>query len=64
MTPVTMPGSAVGSTIRRMVRHLGTPSAYEPSRSAAGTSRSISSVARTTVGSMSTDSASAAAKPE
>ena len=64
ITPVTIPGSAVGSTIRRIVFHLGVPSAYEPSRSAVGTSRSISSVERVTVGSISTNSASAAAKPE
>jgi hypothetical protein len=64
MIPVTMPGSAVGSTIRRIVFHFGIPSAYAPSRSAVGTSRSISSVDRVTVGSISTDSARAAAKPE
>ena len=47
-----------------IVFHFGMPSAYAPSRSGAGTSRSISSVDRVMVGSISTDSASAAAKPE
>ena len=64
MTPVTMPGSAVGRTILTIVFHCGTPSAYAPSRSGPGTSRSISSVERTMVGSISTVSASEAAKPE
>src|SRR5215467_4686811 len=64
MTPVTMPVAAVGSTIFMIVFHFGMPSAYAPSRSAAGTSRSISSLARVMVGSISTESASAAAKPE
>src|SRR5439155_7494651 len=63
MTPVMMPGAAVGSTILRMVFHFGMPSAYAPSRSAVGTSRNISSADRTTVGSISTDRASEAANP-
>ena len=64
MMPVTMPGRAVGRTIFRIVFHCGMPSAYAPSRSGPGTSRSISSVERTMVGNISTVSASEAAKPE
>src|SRR5687768_16153912 len=58
MTPVTMPDSAVGSTIFTIVFHFGTPSAYEASRSSSGTRRNISSVERTTTGSMSSTRAS------
>ena len=57
MTPVTMPAIAVGSTTLMIVRHLGTPRAYDASRSSSGTSLSISSVERTTIGIISTDSA-------
>ena len=47
-----------------IVFHFAIPSAYAPSRSATGTRRSISSDDRVIVGSMSTLSASDAAKPE
>ena len=57
ITPVTMPASAVGSTTFVIVRHFGTPSAYDASRRLLGTIRSISSVERTTIGIISTDSA-------
>ena len=64
MMPVTMPGSAVGTTTLRIVRQRGTPSASEDSRSSFGTSLSISSVLRTTTGIIRIASASAAGKPE
>ena len=57
MTPVVMPAMEVGRTTFAMVRHFGTPSAYDASRSSFGTSRSISSVERTTTGIISTASA-------
>ena len=57
VTPVTMPPSAVGSTTLAIVRHFGTPRAYDASRRSSGTSRSISSVERTTIGIISSDSA-------
>ena len=44
-----------------MVRHLGTPRARDASRSSLGTIRSISSLLRTTVGTMSTVRATAPA---
>ena len=62
--PVPMPAAATGSTTFRMVRHLGTPRAYDASRSSAGTSLSISSDARTTTGVISTDSATAPPMPK
>ena len=40
-----------------IVRHLGTPRAYDASRSSSGTSLSISSAERTTIGIISIDSA-------
>ena len=55
--PVMMPGRAVGITILAMVRHFGTPRAYEASRRSPGTSLSISSAERTTIGIISSDSA-------
>ena len=64
MMPVTMPPMAVGSTTRRIVRHFGTPSAYDASRSSFGTSLSISSVDRMITGSMRISSASEPAKPD
>src|SRR3954468_5048319 len=64
ITPVMMPADAVGRTIRKTVFHLGMPSAYDASRSAEGTSSNISSLDRTMIGSMSTESASAPANPE
>ena len=45
-----MPENAVGRTTFMIVFHFGTPSAYDASRSSLGTSLSISSVERTTVG--------------
>ena len=59
MTPVMMPENAVGSTTLTIVFHLGTPSAYDASRSSFGTSLSISSVERTTTGIIRSTSASA-----
>ena len=56
--PVITPLSAVGSTTRRIVFHLGTPSAYDASRNSFGTSLSISSVVRTITGTISKTMAS------
>ena len=56
-TPVMTPPIAVGTTTLRMVRHLGTPSAYAASRRSIGTNRNISSDDRTTVGIISRDRA-------
>src|SRR4051794_12114235 len=64
ITPVMMPADAVGSTMLVTVLQRGTPSANDASRRAPGTSSSISSDDRTTIGSISTASASAPAKPE
>ncbi len=50
MMPVVMPPMAVGITTRTMVSHFGMPRARLASRSSFGTSLSISSVERTTVG--------------
>ncbi len=58
------PDLAVGRTTFAVVRHSGEPRASDASRSPSGTSRSTTSVARVTVGSIRTDSASAAANPE
>ena len=63
MTPVTIPEKAVGRTMRVMVIHLGTPSAYDPSRRPLGTSLSISSVERTTTGIISSTKDRHTAKP-
>ena len=62
-TPVTRPANEVRSTIFVIVLYFATPSAYEASRSSCGTSRSISSEARTTIGIISTHSAMAAENP-
>ena len=59
-----MPESAVGMTTLRIVRHFGMPRAYDASRRSRGTMRSISSVDRTTTGSMRMVNAIEAAKPE
>ncbi len=64
MTPVTMPDNAVGRTIDAIVRHFGTPSAYDASRRSCGTIFSISSVERTTIGTISSTRASATTKPD
>jgi hypothetical protein len=64
MIPVTIPLAAVGSTTRRIVRHFGTPSAYDASRSDVGTSLIISSHERTTTGSSRIARAIDPAKPE
>ena len=64
MMPVVIPASDVGSTIRTIVSHLGTPSAYEASRSSFGTSLSISSLERTTTGIIRIDRATDPAKPD
>jgi len=57
MTPASTPGSAVGSTIWRVARQRGQPSASAPSRRVVGTSLTISSVVRLVTGIISTDSA-------
>ena len=64
IAPVMMPESAVGMTTLRIVRHFGMPRAYDASRRSRGTMRSISSVDRTTTGSMRMVNAIEAAKPE
>ena len=56
-TPVTIPGSAVGSTTLKITRQRGAPSASADSRSAAGTSSRITSAERMTTGSISSESA-------
>ena len=61
--PDAMPAIDVGTTTLRIVRHFGTPSAYDASRSSFGTILSISSVERTTTGIISTDSATEPMKP-
>ena len=61
MTPVAIPEKAVGMTTSTTVFHLGSPNAYDASRSESGTSFSISSVDRRTVGSMRRTSARDAA---
>ena len=63
MTPVMMPPIEVGTTTLMIVRHFGTPRAYDASRRSSGTSRSISSVERTTIGIISSDSATEPPKP-
>ena len=45
-----MPGSACGSTMRRIVCHFDAPQASEPSRTERGTAASASSVATITTG--------------
>ena len=60
---MSRPVRAVGSMMRRTVAHSPPPSASDASRSPPGTSRSTTSAVRVTVGSISTASASAAAKP-
>ena len=59
-----MPPNAVGITIRTIVFHLGTPSAYDASRRSFGTILSISSVDRTITGIIRIVSAKEAANPE
>ena len=56
------PATRSGRTMRAIVFHFGMPSAYDASRSSSGTSFSISSVLRTTTGSISSTSASDTAK--
>ena len=51
--PVAMPGTAAGSTCRRIVCHLVAPSASEPSRIEGGTARIASRAAMITIGSTS-----------
>ena len=59
-----MPPNAVGMTTFAIVFHFGTPSAYDASRSESGTSLSISSVDRSTTGSISSTRAMPTAKRE
>ena len=61
--PETMPESAVRNTTLVMVRCLVTPSASDASRRSFGTILSISSVVFTTVGIMSSDSATDPSNP-
>ena len=56
-TPVTIPGSAVGSTTLKITRQRGAPSASADSRSPEGTSSRITSAERITIGSISSASA-------
>src|SRR5215469_11597840 len=58
--PVTMPARATGTVTSSVDFQAGIPSASAPSRITPGTSRTASSVVRTTIGSMMTDSATAA----
>ena len=58
MSPVMMPGRALGNTIRRIVCHLPAPHAYDPSRMELGTAERASSVATITTGSVSNASVS------
>ena len=62
--PEVMPASAAGSTTETVVFHVRVPSAADASRRASGTRRSISSVERTTIGSIRQASASDAAKAD
>ena len=59
-----MPARAVGRTTRSTTFHSGMPSASAASRSDEGTRRTISSLVRTTIGSMMTASATAPANAE
>jgi hypothetical protein len=63
-TAVMIPPSAVRKMTRSEVRHCGTPSASEASRSAPGTNRTSSSVLRARVGTISTASATPPASAE
>src|ERR1700685_3610911 len=56
-TPVTIPGSAVGTTMLRITRQRGAPSASADSRNAPGISSSTTSAERITTGSISSESA-------
>ena len=60
---VVRPDLAVGRTTFHTVRHWLAPSAYDASRRLLGTSRSITSEVRVTIGSIITARASAAARP-
>jgi hypothetical protein len=62
--PVTIPGSAAGTSTRNVVRQCGTPSASDDSRTPLGTRRSISSEVRATIGSISTARATPPAHAE
>ena len=61
ISPVRMPGIAIGSTWYQIVCHFVAPSAYEPSRIELGTVRSASRVDRMTTGSASSASVAAPA---
>ncbi len=63
-TPVTMPGRAARYSTCTLTFHCGTPSDSAASRMVPGTSRSISSVVRTTTGSTMKPSAIAPDQPE
>lgn len=64
ITAVVSPDRAVGSTTCHTVRQRGAPSAYDASRRVPGTSRITTSDARMMIGSIITEIASAAAKPD
>lgn len=62
-TPVTIPPTDARSVIFRIIRHFGVPSANAASRSAFGTSFSMFSVVRITIGICSSASAITPAQP-
>ena len=64
ITAVARPGRAVGSTTCQTVRHRLAPSARLASRRPPGTTRRTTSAARAMIGSIITEIASAAARPE
>jgi hypothetical protein len=64
ISAVARPGRAVGSTTCQIVRHRLAPRPNEASRRLPGTTRSTTSEARATIGSIITLIASAPAKPE
>ena len=64
IAPVAIPEAAAGSTTPVVTLHCGAPSASAPSRKEVGTSLSISSVVRVTIGIMITASATPPASAE
>jgi len=63
MIPVVIPGSAARSDTLVTIFQTGAPNASAASRSVEGTSRSISSVVRVTIGSIRMASATPPANP-
>ena len=64
MMAVKIPAPAVGTTIRRITLHRGTPRANAPSRSSCGTNRRTSSAALAMIGHINTVSAMPPASAE